>query len=303
MIYHLQKLQLEVTNRCNLDCQMCPRKHLGVDYADMSLEVYNKAMEKIQKRAEIILTGWGEPLLNPNIIAMIKTAKQNGHRVRITTNGTLIDEKMAKSLIDSRIDSITISCDSLGSPDKNDPRHAAKGIKKSIEMLIKYRKKLKSPEIIVQPVACPDKTESLKNMIKECKSLKIDRINVVRMENKFNKIKMDFGKEKRSAKEIEKLAEKLNIRVDFAPFFAFTGAKKHLYNLFTKAFFSMGKCLKILNYLYITHDGKVTPCCALPKLYVGDILKEDLKAIWNGDKIKKFRRGVKKYCGKCNFRY
>ena len=62
----------------------------------MSMELFNKIIKEI-KSLEIpsIKLNWrGEPLLNPNLIQMIKLAKKNGViDVSINTNATTLDLK------------------------------------------------------------------------------------------------------------------------------------------------------------------------------------------------------------------
>lgn len=51
----------------------------------------------------------GEPLLNKNIVNYIKIAKENGHKVGLTTNATLLSSELSKQLIDSGLDKIIFS--------------------------------------------------------------------------------------------------------------------------------------------------------------------------------------------------
>jgi len=53
----------------------------------------------------------GEPLLYPNIFVISKYAKDKGMLVNFVTNGTLINEAMAKKIIDAGINHITFSLD------------------------------------------------------------------------------------------------------------------------------------------------------------------------------------------------
>jgi len=53
----------------------------------------------------------GEPLLHPNLAQMVEYAKKNDIWARIYTNGTLIDSKVAKDIIDAGLDVLTFSYD------------------------------------------------------------------------------------------------------------------------------------------------------------------------------------------------
>jgi MoaA/NifB/PqqE/SkfB family radical SAM enzyme len=55
------------------------------------------------------LVGAGEPLLHPDIFEMIRIAKDNQLRVLMYTNGTLLQEKRLRPLIDSGLDVLRVS--------------------------------------------------------------------------------------------------------------------------------------------------------------------------------------------------
>ena len=80
----------------------------------MSMELFNKIIKEI-KSLEIpsIKLNWrGEPLLNPNLIQMIKLAKKNGViDVSINTNATTLDLKKSSEILDSGLDYIIFSFD------------------------------------------------------------------------------------------------------------------------------------------------------------------------------------------------
>jgi len=52
-----------------------------------------------------------------------------------------------------------------------------------------------------------------------------------------------------------------------------------------------GFCAMAMNYVKITPDGKVYPCCRGPEeLEMGNVLNESFEEIWNGEKYQEFRR-------------
>ena len=109
------KFAIETVLGCNLRCVECAvgselvqRKH-GV----MSYERYLAVMEKISAHASYIyLHLWGEPMLNPDIYAMIAHASRTC-RTNISTNGVLMDDAAAKKLITSGVSEIIVSIDGM----------------------------------------------------------------------------------------------------------------------------------------------------------------------------------------------
>lgn len=144
-----KKLNIEVTSRCNLNCDMCMRKVLLEESGDMSLETYKALLPVFPELESVNVIGIGEPLMNENIIEMIRLGKKHlppKSTFSITTNATLIDEKMAKSLVSSRLDDLVVSIDGATPETFNDIRKKATfdEVLKNIGLLNKAKKELKS---------------------------------------------------------------------------------------------------------------------------------------------------------------
>lgn len=113
-------LDIEVTSRCNLDCPMCWRtdrlqKDLFGPVEDMDLGLYRKIVDEAGEGgvAAIKLCLLGEPLMHPDIVEIVRYAKESGViDVIFNTNGVLLTEKMARDLLEAGIDGIFISFDS-----------------------------------------------------------------------------------------------------------------------------------------------------------------------------------------------
>jgi len=299
-------IQIEITNKCNLDCAMCPRKSFGLAYEHMDFNILKQVAKKIPPFSEVILTGWGEPLLHSNIHEVISLFKKKDCFVRLTTNGTLLSNEMVEKLINDGLDSISVSIDSFETLDSNDLRHKSsiiKDAKDTIKDFIAIRADKKKPFIIIQPTLHKGKENELLDLIREGKRLGVDKINIVRLDTKFNKnLKSLTAKEEyRLSKELIALSDKLKIEIDFLPFIAFTGLKRVFFIIFGRLLFRKNRpCSKLYNYLYITNSGKVTPCCSLPKYEVGDLLSRSLNEIWNGSNFKEFREKSNLICKDCN---
>jgi 12,18-didecarboxysiroheme deacetylase len=61
----------------------------------------------------VLLLSGGEPLLRPDIVQLVHYASDKGMRVVISTNGTLIDDRMAAALKDAGVSYVGISLDGL----------------------------------------------------------------------------------------------------------------------------------------------------------------------------------------------
>lgn len=113
----LTYLFFELTNACNLSClhcgsNACPQNHTYLP-VDLIKTVLTQVSEAFSPSSIMICLSGGEPLLHPSLFEIIEYAKKCGFSCGMTTNGTLIDQTLAKKLVDSGIDSVTFSVDGL----------------------------------------------------------------------------------------------------------------------------------------------------------------------------------------------
>ncbi|MGH7067476.1 MAG: radical SAM protein, partial [Acetobacteraceae bacterium] len=105
-------LYLEVTNRCNLLCETCPRTFEALEPpADMSYELFRRIIDQVPRLQRAVLHGVGEPMLVGDLPRMIGTLKERGVYVLFNTNGTLLSPRQREWLIGSGLDELRISLD------------------------------------------------------------------------------------------------------------------------------------------------------------------------------------------------
>src|SRR5271154_6169784 len=105
-------LYLEVTNRCNLLCETCPRTFEELEPpADMSWELFTGIVDQVPNIARVVLHGVGEPMLVRNLSRMIRYLKDRGTYVLFNTNGTLLSPKKYRELIETGLDELRVSLD------------------------------------------------------------------------------------------------------------------------------------------------------------------------------------------------
>ncbi|MBI4188514.1 MAG: radical SAM protein [Chloroflexi bacterium] len=115
------------TRQCNLNCLHCyasasNRKIPGeMDTAAGKSLIRDLAGFKVP----VILFSGGEPLLREDLFELAALAKEQGIRVALSTNGTLINESLAKKISDIGFAEAGISLDGIGS--NNDHFRGRKG--------------------------------------------------------------------------------------------------------------------------------------------------------------------------------
>ncbi|MDQ1330371.1 MAG: Radical protein [Thermodesulfobacteriota bacterium] len=104
----LDWVQVEVTSRCNAACIYCPQPLL-YRKQHMPFSLFKQLLPYLGYTDLVYLQGWGEPLLNPDLFAMIRACKKKGKRVGFTTNGMLLSEEVIHRLVDLETDIISVS--------------------------------------------------------------------------------------------------------------------------------------------------------------------------------------------------
>lgn len=132
-LYKPFRVTFLVTFNCNLKCRNCHAWKYGREAMGVAegKDYITKLMEWIKHPFYLSFSG-GEPLLlGQDLFNMIKFASMNGVLTNITSNGTLINNSVKQSLVDSRLYSLNISLDSLN-PDVHDSIRGKKGTYKKV---------------------------------------------------------------------------------------------------------------------------------------------------------------------------
>jgi len=114
-------IYIEPTNLCNLHCPICPtgRGDAPGPKGFMKLDLFRRILEGARRssyRAEILfLHKDGEPLLHPDIVEMVRLAKEAAiaKEVAFATNAALLDESVSKGLIAAGLGELYVSIESL----------------------------------------------------------------------------------------------------------------------------------------------------------------------------------------------
>ena len=118
LLAHPSKLFVETTTRCNLGCVMCVKQSCdhAIAEGDMSAATFDALRPALSGLHALILNGVGEPLLHPLLEDFIRTARRlmppHGW-IGFQSNGLLLSEARAQSLLAAGLDRICLSIDSV----------------------------------------------------------------------------------------------------------------------------------------------------------------------------------------------
>lgn len=111
-------LNIESSYACNLKCFMCPRHFDGVPQGMFTLDMFDQWIQPYIHRFKYVhLTGWGEPLMNKDLPAIIDRCRKAGVWTCFTSNGLLLRGKLAKEILETDLELVNVSCDADNGPD------------------------------------------------------------------------------------------------------------------------------------------------------------------------------------------
>jgi len=272
-----KKIYIEITNNCNLKCKFCPETNRIKEF--MSLEKFEEVIKKIHKYTRLVcLHVKGEPLLHKEFKDILGILEKYNLKSNITTNGTLIKEKLEVIKNSKAVRQINFSIHSSIQNENLGDRYL-QNIFESVEELkdtiISYR---------------------LWNM----KNIKENEINLEIIKEIENYYNIQNLKQRLTEKEFFKIKKNIFINQDTE----FTWPDINKENIIEK-----GRCLALKEQVAILVDGTVVPCCLDNNgdIPLGNIFKESMEDILNKPKsitIKKnFENGIItcNLCKTCGF--
>jgi radical SAM protein with 4Fe4S-binding SPASM domain len=116
-LFFPKTLTIETTNICNAFCTFCPHPRMKRNQTMITTQLYEKIIRESKELGveEVVLSFFGEPFCDRNLMNRIKFAKENGLKVTLYTNAILLDSDKSKELIDANLDKIFISLDAYSS--------------------------------------------------------------------------------------------------------------------------------------------------------------------------------------------
>lgn len=306
---------LSVGTSCNFKCQHCslwkiktePKKYLTTS----QIKKIFKQLRDWLGPFRLVLTG-AEPFLRKDILEIISFASENDIYTVLTTNGWLVDEKLAKKIVASGLDVFNVSLDGFHSS-THDALRGKKGAfyraMRALRLVKKARRNKKTPTIYINTVIMEQNLGELVNLAKLARKMEIDNIRYQALESK-----QLFGNEKYNPnwfkdnslwpKNFKKFAEVLHELIQLKKRdYPIKNSFRELEDL--KAYYKdpvvIAKkykfCFTGVRNFAIDEYSEVKLCFGMEP--VGDVLKEQPQEIWYGERANRLRkviRNCQRYC-------
>ncbi|HLD58416.1 MAG TPA: radical SAM protein [archaeon] len=268
-------MNVEITNNCNFRCLMCPIDDMTRPVGYMKFETWKKIIDEIKGHTEAIAPFlFGEPLLHPQIIDFIKYAKENQIMVFIDTNGSMLNESMARGLFQAKTDKITICLDATTKEVYEQIRRGGKYEEtiKNINAALRIKKEIKAKTIIdLQFIVLRNNEHQIEEFVKKWKK-KVNRLNIKKFGNLGGQLKQE-----QYAWEIKQFQE-----------------------------LSLNPCDLLWRSMAIAWNGDVLLCCKdIHGKTIGNVTNQSIAEIWNSKKMQTIRKehlkgNRKDLCGNCS---
>lgn len=313
------KLDVFLTNRCNLRCMFCEFPNFSGEASKQEVPT-EKMLDLIESTAKLRCINFsilgGEPFIRKDAIVIFRKAQEKGMRTSLVTNGTLMTGEKAEALVDMEWNNLLFSLDGATAETHDHLRGIKGSFQKTTDAIrniqeIKRQKKSSRPNLEINFVLCKKNYQEISELMRFCSGLGIEKVNILPMipftENSHEyQIKEEDGDEVlHFLKEAEKVAEENEVTSNIdsiAKDFAYTKsdqAKTVILNE-KKEPESKGKvaCYSPWIGLCVSSEGNVTPCAAAANsdaLHLGNVKIDSLEKIWNGKELKAIRKRMKNW--------
>jgi MoaA/NifB/PqqE/SkfB family radical SAM enzyme len=318
-------LYLEVTNRCNLLCETCPRTFEALEPPkDMDWDLFTRIVDQVPNLARVVLHGVGEPMLVKHLPKMIRYLKDRGTYVLFNTNGTLLAPRKRQEIIDTGLDELRVSLDAAEAASflrvrgKDMFDRIVRNISEFTEL--QRRTGATTPRVSLWLTGLKETVDELPEFVRLAARIGVTEVHLQRLV--FDELERGLARAGSSLFETNRAEEEAAI-VAAQALGATLGVTLDASGA-TEPGLSLKRgeedtpwatCRRPWSLMYFTAHGRALPCCIAPfsargyETYtLGDATQQSLREIWNGKAYQDFREDLlgdvpPKPCQNCGLRW
>jgi len=277
MVYDMKrfnKIYLEISNICNLNCSFCPGTRRK-KYA-MSEEEFAFLLPKLRSFSDYLYFHlMGEPLCHPKLQRFLEIAGEEGFRVILTTNGTLLKKHQDVLLYSPALHKLNISLHAFEANDLSVP------FQQYLSDCFTFGKAAEGRKILVYRLWNQGGAEERNSEI------------LAAMEQYFPKPWKD---DRRGIRIGEKIFLEYGDKFDWPDLTAPEGSCRMF-------------CYGLRDQIGVLCDGTVVPCCLDHEgdLALGNLFQQEMEDILRSPRAKAIydgfteRKAVEELCRKCGY--
>ena len=302
-------LYLEITNRCNLLCDTCPRTFEELEPpADMSWSLFTRIVDQIPDIGRVVLHGVGEPMLVRNLPRMIRYLKDRGTYVLFNTNGTLLQPKKFQALIDTGLDELRVSLDAADRASylRVRGKDFFNRIVRDVGKFTAFQRETgaTTPRVSLWLTGLKETVDQLPDFVRLAATMGVTGVHLQRLvfddagfglaRPEFSLFEQTREDEAVAIEAAQAIGRELGVTLDAS------GATEPGLSLKRQADDKpWATCRRPWSLMYFTAHGRALPCCIAPfsargyeNYTLGDATQDSLRDIWNSPAYKDFRSNL-----------
>ncbi len=299
-------LYLEVTNRCNLLCETCPRTFEELEPpADMSWELFTRIVDQVPNVARVVLHGVGEPMLVKHLPRMIRYLKDRNTYVLFNTNGTLLNPKKFPEIVATGLDELRVSLDAADRKSYAQVRGKDffDRIVRDVGKFTTYLRETgaNKPLVSLWLTGLKETVAQLPDFVRLAARMGVHEVHLQRLvfdatgygmaRAESSLFETTQQEEQAAIDAAQALANELGVVLDAS------GATEPGLSLQRQADDKpWATCRRPWSLMYFTAHGRALPCCIAPfsargydSYTLGDATQQTLREIWNSPTYRDFR--------------
>lgn len=293
-----------LTKKCNLACPHCYMEAGDKAEVELTTDQCLTLVDEMKALGTemLILTG-GEPLLRRDIFDIARHASSQGMWVVMGTNGVLVNDHVARKMVECGVKGVGISIDSVDPCKHNEFRGGPDAWKYSVRALeICQNHNL---EVLVQSTVMQDNLDEVADLMAFARDKGAWSFNLYYLVE-TGRGKQMAEQELTAAQTDASLRHLVASQNDFAPMLVRAKCApqfKQLAYEMGRGGMESGGCMAGTEYCRITPEGNVTPCPYMD-LVAGNVLSNGFTAVWDDSSVFADLRDaarLKGKCGSCEF--
>ena len=318
-------LYLEVTNRCNLLCETCPRTFEALEPPqDMTWDMFTRIVDQVPGVKRVVLHGVGEPMLVKHLPDMVRYLKARGTHVLFNTNGTLLAPKKHREIIETGLDELRVSLDAAEAATfmKVRGKDMFDRIVRNVSAFTALQREIGAtlPRVSLWLTGLKETVDQLPEFVRLAARVGVKEVHLQRLvfdEAGFGMARADSSLfEATRADEEAVIASATAIGRELGVMLDASGATEPGLSLKKAADDKpWATCRRPWSLMYFTAHGRALPCCIAPfsargydNYTLGDATQQTLREIWNSPAYRDFRTGLvsdtpPKPCQGCGLRW
>jgi radical SAM protein with 4Fe4S-binding SPASM domain len=277
------RMDLAITYKCQNDCGHCYNENK--DKVELSFDRWKAVLERLWKAGvpHVVFTG-GEPTLSPHLAGLVAKAQELGQITGLITNGrNLGKEGHLKGLVDAGLDHVQITLLSHRESVHDRLAGAAGSWKETVEGIrLAVKEKL---YVATNTTIMKSNIEEMEETFRFVTGLGVRNVafnGIIRSGKGKNEEAIEYTRLHDVLTSLKRLSDESGVNMVWyapTPYCEFNPVNHDL---------GIRQCTACSINMAVEPDGTVIPCQSCYEK-LGNILKDDWKAIWAHPKCKEFR--------------